>query len=102
MVMAIQEDGWRWSETELTSYKILKMPGVLPGTLAKFMERQIADPLAAVKETYRRRAWMVDLSKLTKEVETTLNDSKVAPATRYTALNAISTEYAKDAAGSDR
>ena len=90
MVMDIHEDGWKWSETELTSYKLVKMPGVLVGTIyEKYMSPQIEDPLAAVKVPYRRREYTIDLTQLTKQVETALANAVTPATTRVAALSAI-------------
>jgi hypothetical protein len=97
MVICIQDDGWQWSKTEQGSgYQIVKMPGVPKEDLAKWelpAFEDDADPHDS--PMWRRRRWVIDITKLTKTVTNNLENTLTPDATRIAALEAVTNDKKK-------
>lgn len=69
MVVVAKEDGWKWSQTELDSYKIIKMKGVSVADVQKWLNSEYdttsGDWEKDGDEIYRRRRYVVELDTWT-------------------------------------
>lgn len=92
MAVCVQDDGWKWSATELNwPYKILKLKGVPKEKIQQWLEPEYEDPDAKPDELqiYRRRRFIFDTAQFTKTLDTTLESALSPEATKIAALTAI-------------
>lgn len=97
MVVCVQEDGWKWSKTELSPpYVIIKMPGVSRDDFQRELEVELE--LTATPDgdflPYRRRRYKIDLSKYTSKLEGQLSNALTSSTARVNALRKIEVDLA--------